>query len=209
MRPGGKESAMRHRGFPAFFLTMMFVAFSAASAWAAPAEFAVTAANVTMPSSGNGSSPYTVTGIPITGTLAVTCKYSGPATTANIPDCSYGPIAATPVTAGETVTGTISFFPFGVAVPQEANRTSHAPVPLALAGALLLGFRLRRLARGWLVPMVLAVGSLAAVAALSGCVASMNGMTPGTYQYTIAAGNSGTLNPLVAEATTTIDVTVP
>jgi hypothetical protein len=208
MRPGGKESAMRHRGIANFLLAMLVVAFPAASALAAPSGFAVTAADITMPSSGNGSVPYTVTGIPITGTLAVTCQYSGPPTTASIPDCSYGPIAATPVTAGETTAGTISFYPFGAAVPQAANRTGRGPMALALAGVLLLGCGLRRRARSWLVPMLLGVVSLAGVAGLSGCLPGLPGMTPGTYQYTLTAGNLGTLNPLTAQATTTINVTV-
>jgi hypothetical protein len=66
---------------------------------------------VTMPVSGNGSTQYTVTGIPITGTLTVSCRYSGPPTEANLPTCTYGPVhAPEPVNAGQTVTGTILFY---------------------------------------------------------------------------------------------------
>ncbi len=180
-----------------------------AGAVAAAPEFAVAAANVTMPSNGNGQSAYTVTGIPMNGNLAVTCQYSGPATQASIPDCSYGPIAAIPVTTGQTVKGTISFYPAGVGVPQVAGRRGQGPAArLALAGALLLGFGLR-LRRGGLAMLVLAAASLAAVSGLSACVGGFNGMTPGTYQYTITAGVSGTLNNLAIGTSTTIDVTVP
>jgi len=45
-----------------------------------------------MPIKGNGSTQYTVSGIPITGTLNVTCQYSGPVTDANLPTCTYGPL---------------------------------------------------------------------------------------------------------------------
>ena len=43
-----------------------------------------------------------------------------------------------------------------------------------------------------------------------GCAGGGNGMTPGTYAYTLTASNEATPNtPLVAAATTTIHVTVP
>jgi hypothetical protein len=73
-------------------------------------EFSIAATNVTMPASGNGSTQYTVSGIPITGTLTVSCQYSGPATEANLPTCTYGPVhAPEQVKAGQTLTGTILF----------------------------------------------------------------------------------------------------
>jgi hypothetical protein len=180
----------------------------AAEAAAATPPFAVTAGNVTMPSSGNGQSAYTVTGIPDTGTLIVRCQYSGPATKASIPDCSYGPIVAWPVTEGQTLTGTVEFFPADVGVPQERHEPGRLPeTGLALGGALLLGLGLRRRTRGWLGLVVLAAASLAGISA---CVAGSNGLTPGTYQYTITAGNAPevTSNPAFM-ASTNISVTVP
>lgn len=183
---------------------------ASASALGAP-EFAISATNVTMPVSGNGSTQYTVTGIPITGTLTVSCRYSGPPTEANLPTCTYGPVhAPEPVNAGQTVTGTILFYPYGAAIPADSPRTGHGPsTALALAGALLLGLGFRRRWRGWLVLIALAMGSLVSVLELSACTGAMNSMTAGSYQYTIAAGNAGSLNNLAAEASTNITVTVP
>ena len=200
---------MRNRGLSFSFLAVLSIALPVVSADAAAPEFAVTATNVTMPSSGMGKSTYTVTGIPITGNLGVVCQHSGPATQASIPDCSYGPIALWPVTAGQTFAGTIEFYPAGVGVPQDRREPGHAPeAGLALGGALLLGLGLRRRTRGWLSLVVLAAVSLAGVAGLSACVGGMNSMTPGTYQYTITAGNTGTVNNLAAGTSTTISVTV-
>jgi hypothetical protein len=201
---------MQVRSFLILFLLNSWLGISAAPAWAGTTEFSITATNVTMPSSGLGQSAYTVSGIPITGNLFVTCQYSGPATQARIPNCSYGPIAAIPVSAGQTATGTIYFYPYGEAVPLETRETGRGPAAgLALTAALLLGLGLRRRSRRWLGTVVLAAGGLAGVAGLSGCVTGMNGMTPGIYQYTITAGNFATLNNLAAGTTTTISVTVP
>lgn len=201
---------MHVRGLRFSFLTIWLIGFSAALSWAATPQFAVTAANVTMPLTGLGSSSYTVTAIPNTGTLGVVCQYSGPATEAKIPTCTYGPIVATPVTAGQTVTGTVYFYPYGSAIPLARNRTASGTAGVALAGAVLLGLAIRRRARGWLALMVLAVGSLAGGLAISACTGAMDSMTPGTYQYTITAGNSPevTSNPTLA-ASTNITVTVP
>jgi hypothetical protein len=91
---------MRVRSLPAFsrIFAVSFFALFGLRAIAATSDFAITAANVNMPASGNGSSEYTVTAIPMTGSLTVTCQYSGAATVARIPNCTYGPIEALPVT---------------------------------------------------------------------------------------------------------------
>lgn len=192
-------------------LAVCFALIAARGAAAATPQFAITAADVTMPASGNGQSAYTVTGVPNTGTLVVGCQYSGPATQASIPDCSYGPIPAWHVTEGQSFSGIVEFFPAGVGVPQERRQPDRAPeAGLALGGALLMGLGLRRRTRGWLALLVLAVGGLAGVAGLSACVVGFNGgLTAGTYQYTITVGNTGTGSNISAVATTTITVTVP
>ena len=104
---------MQLRRLPPFslqiLLVLCFALIAFGGAGAATPQFGITAANVTMPSSGMGQSAYTVTGIPITGNLGVVCQYSGPATQASLPDCSYGPIAQWPVTAGQTFSGAIEF----------------------------------------------------------------------------------------------------
>ena len=174
----------------------------------APA-YAITATNVTMPASGNGITHYTVTGIPSTGTLTVSCEYSGPPTTARLPICTYGPLGALPVNTGQTVTGTIQFFPFGSAIPASAQRR-HGPVgALTWAGLLLVGLGLRRRLSGFLQMLVLAI-AVAGVVGVTGCGANPNAMTAGTYAYTITASNEASPNtPLGQGVSTTIQVAVP
>jgi hypothetical protein len=211
---GGKESVMQPRSTP--FLSRLALAVCLGSlAAAVPAlgstGFSIAAPNVTMPASGNGSTQYTVTGIPITGTLNVTCQYSGPSTEANLPTCTYGPVhAPMQVNAGQTVTGDISFYPYGAPIPASSQRPGRAaPKALAIAGTLLLGlgFLGRRGGRPLLI--VLVGASLAGALGLSACTGPMNAMTPGAYQYTLQAANVGTLNNLAAGASTNITVTVP
>jgi len=180
---------------------------AALPATAVPA-FTIKAPSVTMPFSGNGSTQYTVSQIPFTGFLSVSCQYSGPTTDAKLPTCSYGPLRVDPVTAGQTVTGTMQFFPYGVAVPADLYRTSRVPSGLALAGGILLGFGLWRRPRRWLRLVVLAVAALAGLAGLSACGGTFNGGTPGTYQFTLTAANGASLTSLVVGASTTITVTV-
>jgi hypothetical protein len=181
----------------------------------AATPFTITAANVTMPSSGNGSTEYTVTGIPAAGTVEIGCLFSGTITTAKIPNCTYGPVELIPVTAGQTLTGTIEFYPFGVAVPaglhRMPRRSGNFPAAgLALTGALMLGFGWRRRARRWLMLSVIAVGTLAGLAGISACGGNSRAMTPGTYQYTVTAVYAPSpQTPLEDLTTTTINVTVP
>lgn len=177
----------------------------------AAGTFTVSASNVTMPHSGAVTSSYTVTAVPLTGTLVLNCVYSGPTTTAKIPICNHGPAQSKPVTSGDTVTGEITFYPWGVPVPANHRRepARTAALGLALAGGLLMGFGLRRRARRWIAPALLAGAALAGAAALSGC-SSANSMTPGTYTYTVSAvNNAGGPAVLTIMAKTTITATVP
>lgn len=173
-------------------------------------EFAITVTSVIMPRTGIGSLPYTVTAIPLTGTLAISCQYSGPATTAKIPLC-FQATAPAPVTAGQTVKGAIGLFPPNGPLPASLHRTNHAPwAGLALAGMLIAGAGLRRTARSWLALILIAGALLAGLAAISACGGSTNGMTPGTYQYTISADNEANpMTPLGQGVSTTVTVTVP
>lgn len=166
--------------------------------------YAITASNFTMPMSGNGISSYTVTGIPSTGTLAIACKYSGPATSAKIPNCGVGPLIANQVMAGQTFKGTMEFYPYGIVVPLAQRSTEGAGAALMMgAGVLLLGFR-RRTARWFAVVL-----GAAALTGFSACGGG-SGMTAGTYQYTISADNEANPNtPLGQGVSTTITVTVP
>jgi hypothetical protein len=181
----------------------------------AATPFAITATNVTMPSTGNGLSQYTVTGIPGTGTIGIVCQYSGTATEAKLPICPMTPPVAFQVVAGQTLTGPIAFYPYGAAIPAGLRRAPHRSgylpaTGLALAGALMLGFGLRRRAWRWLTLTILAAGTLAGLAGISACGSnSGNGMTPGTYPYTVSANFGNPLNNVIQSVTTTISVTVP
>lgn len=159
----------------------------------------MTATNVMMPSSGNGTSNYTITGIPGAGTVTIGCLYSGTISTARIPNCT-APFPIINVTAGQTVTGSVPFYPFGAAVPVGLHKAPYRSgglqlAGLALGGVLIFGFGFRRSLRRWLVPAVLAAGMLAGASVLSGCVGLSTAMTPGTYQYTITASYQDTASP--------------
>lgn len=169
--------------------------------------YAIAAANQTMPMSGNGSTSFSVTGIPMTGTLSVVCAYSGPATSAKVPNCNSGPLRAYQVTAGETITGSITFFPYGVVVPLAEHASGNLALALmALPVAFLIGVRGKNGRR--LSIIVLGIAAVASVSACGG--ASGSRMTPGNYQYTITANNESNPNtPLGQGVSTTIIVTVP
>jgi hypothetical protein len=196
-------------------LAAAFLSTSGAPALAS-APLAIAATNVTMPSSGNGVSNFTITGIPGAGTVTIGCLYSGTLSIANlrIPSCTYGPVATIPVTAGQTLTGTIQFYPFGAAIPVGLHRTPRrlghlSAAGLALAGALMLGFGLRRGRRRWFALALFAVGALAGMAGISGCGGLSNAMTPGTYQYTILTSYQDTASPILsAILNTNVEVTV-
>ena len=173
--------------------------------------FAVAATNVTMPASGNGQTSVTVSGIPMTGTLGVSCTYSGPTTTARIPTCTYGPLFVVPVNAGDSWSETISFYPWGVAVPAGMRKPARAPwAGLALGCLAAVGFGLRRRSSAWLATLLLGAVGLAGLAAITACSGGFNNMTPGSYQYTVTAANEASGSTPLGQATsTTITVIVP
>jgi hypothetical protein len=180
---------------------LMLILATGAPTRAATAPFAITGTNVTLSMSGMGSSEFTVTGIPTTGSIYMQCTFTGATTMVlKAPICPMTPSAAYPVTAGGTLQGSITFYPPNGPVP--------ASVPVAgaaLAGVLLLG--LRRKGRNWVVLVVLCVACLAGISA---CGGSSNGMTPGTYPYRISASTTNPLTNIAGQVvTTTINVTVP
>jgi hypothetical protein len=206
---------MRRRSlaiFTALPLAVLCTLFTTGALASAP--IAMTATDVMMPSSGNGTSDYTITGIPGAGTVIIGCLYSGTISTAKIPNCTYGPIEKIPVTAGQTLTGTVDFYPFGAVVPMGLHRAPRRSgglqmAGLSLAGLLMLGVGFRRRACRWLVLIVLAAGTLVGAGAISGCGGPSNAMTPGTYQYTITASYQDTANPILgAILDATVNVTV-
>ncbi len=180
----------------------------------ASAPFTITATNVTMPESGNGSSEVTISVIPGNGgTIRLSCSYSGPATTAKIPVCECNLSVQFTVEGGQTITESVIFCPYGSPIPaallSAPSPQGHLPAAgLSLAGALMLGFGLRRKARRWLVLALIATGTLAGLAGISACAGGSNGMTPGGYQYTITAGFNPIFTNVIIPASTTINVTV-
>lgn len=160
-----------------------------------------------MPASGTGITKYTVSEIPIRGNLSINCAYSGPQTHADLPVCDGGPSELIPVNAGQTVTGSVVFYPYGSGVPAVKGAQQDLPASgLVLVGALLIGFSFRRKALRWPIPILF---TLACATALTACGGSTNGTTPGTYQYTVSAETASSNDPLAAQAATTISVTVP
>lgn len=191
--------------------------------------FAITASNLTMPSitvtttTGGvtsihlGSSAFSVTGIPGAGTMTIGCQYSGPVTDAKIPEaCGTVGAPGIPIAARETtLTGTVYFVPYGMTIPSLGKLDNAPRLPghlpaagLALAGALMLGFGLRRRRRRWLALVLFAAGALAGSIGISACSAGDPGMTPGTYQYTISAGFQPSNTNVIEDRSTTITLTV-
>ncbi len=182
----------------------LLAAFAMFAGWgmraSATSTYAITATNVVMSASGVGLSQFTVTAIPVTGTLTVSCNYMGSSMMAKVPVCPMTPPVAYTVTAGGTMTGTIRF-----SSPTGAMPASKPVSGAALAAVLLLGLRRRRRFLAGLM-VLLATG----LVGITACGGSSNAMTPGTYPYSIAAVNSPAagLGPSVATSTT-IQVTVP
>ena len=184
---------------------------------AAAQSFAIKATNVVISSSGTSSSQFTITGIPMTGTITLSCEYSGSLTNVKLPSCPLTPPVGYSVNSGGTLTGSIAFYPYGSAIPaslplgrpRRSDRTAMAFLALAGASLLSLGFRRRT---SWLVLVLFAVCGLAALGGISGCGGgnSFAGMTPGTYPYTVKADNEASgPTPLGQSVSTTIYVTVP
>ncbi|MGD0799821.1 MAG: hypothetical protein ABR906_00750 [Terracidiphilus sp.] len=162
--------------FSGLILAVIFV-FSGTRALAIPA-ISLTATNVTMTPNGSGYSDYTVS---------------------NIPDCPITTVG-TPVTAGQTLTGTMEFYAFDAVpggVQGNARRSGElSAAGLAMAGCLVLGFGLRRRARRWLALSAIAMGALAALAGINACGGITNkGIEPGTYKYAITANYVDTPHP--------------
>jgi hypothetical protein len=197
-----------------FIVLTIGIACCAAPAFASPA-FGITATNVTMPMSGNGTSTYTVVGIPITGGLTMSCQYSGPDTSARIPSCGGGPVDLIPVSQGQTVTGVFGFVPYGSAMPVNRKKSNHSGAGaaiLSLAGVLFFGFGPGRKIGGRLNTLLVAICAFAILPAITGCGGNSNGMTPGTYPYSITAANqtsNGSNTSPAQQVSITINVTVP
>lgn len=189
-------------------------------ALAATPSFTVSATNVTMPlSQGScsngvcneqfGSSTFTLTSVDgYTGSPQVTCAAVNPPADAVLPTCyQHGLMGELP--ANGTINGTILFLAPGQIPPPEPasqlNRPGRAAAGMALAAMLFFGLGVRRRAARWFTLVLLAIGALGGLAAISACGGNGNSMTPGVYSYSVTATDSTTGNT----AATTISVTIP
>lgn len=164
---------------------------------AATPTFTISATNVTMPSSGDGAIPYTLTSVDgYTGSITVGCSGVNAPADARIPACGGGPVVVLNLTANGTISQSLPLTPYGVPLPLTPAATA--------AAALLLGFGLRRRFKvRWAALALIALGTLVSLAGVTGC-GSSPGMTPGTYAYTVTATDLKT-NTAVS---TTANVTV-
>lgn len=206
---------MKHCNSPVFVGPVLAAAvlLSTAPAPALAAPPTITATSFTWSSAGPNTSQFSVTNIPSDGTIVIGCVYSGPATAAKLPICSGGPVVQISVTGGQTYSGIVAFKPWGTPIPVSLRRTprhsNRFPLGgMALAGALLAGFGLRRRAR-WFARAVAAVAVFSVLAGLSACGGNTNGMTPGAYQYTISSSYTPGQTTVAELSTTNITVTIP
>lgn len=92
---------------------------------------------------------------------------------------------------------------------KKTGRKNAGAAVLSLAGVLLFGFGFRRRFRRGMLALIATVCAFAVLPLISACGGG-SGLTPGTYPYTITAGNqAGGQTPLLQGTSTTIDVTVP
>jgi hypothetical protein len=210
-----------YRAFVAFGVAVVLVGvFPCSPALAVTPSFSVAATNVTMSSnaaSGTGSTSITLTSVNgYAGTVGFICSPPTTAAGVNLPLCNFGGPAYVlfeTLTANQTATGTIAFRnspppcnPCPVDLPRGGGH--RLPSGLALAGALLVGLVFRRRGQRWLALTLFAVGSFAGLAGIVACGgnnSNNNGVTPGTYTYTLSAVDMNTS----ANVTTSIMVTVP
>jgi hypothetical protein len=200
------------------FLTVI-AGLGRAHAQGATPSFTISASNATMPASGAGAIPFTLSSVNgFAGAVYVTCGPANPPTGSILPQCNYtgGGPAAPPhtLTANETVTGSLNLVayippcsnPCPVKLDLQPHPHHRGAVNLALAGALLLGVGFRRRTRRLRLALLI-VGILAGLAGIACGAGNSNTLTPGTFAYTVSAAQAGPL-PILA-VSTTVNVTVP
>jgi hypothetical protein len=212
------------------FLTLIAGLGSGQAQSATPA-FTISASNVTMPASGMGAIPFTLTSVNgFAGSVVVGCSPASQPAGSILPQCGNGVVVVPyTLTANGTTTGTLNLIAYNppcsgpcpiklLSPPRQRGAVNLAEAggldrprhrgaaTLALAGVVLLGFGFRRRARQ-LRLMLLVVGIMAGLAGVS-CGANHNTLTPGTFAYTVSAVEVTTNSPTVA-VSTTVNVTVP
>jgi hypothetical protein len=178
-------------------------------------NFVISADNVTMPSSGVVAVPFTLTSANFAGTVAVLCAAPTAVAGVKAPYCEdYGPARVFTLTSNGTATGTFEVVakqPQAVPVVSGLDRSRPGiEASWAMAGALMLGIRLRRNKTHRISRLSLAIGMIAALAGmgLCGCGGPPT-LTPGAYVFTFNAKSVSDTNNVSLSSSTTATVTVP
>jgi hypothetical protein len=195
---------MRVRGLLVLFGSFLTIIAGLGSghAQSATPSFTISASSATLPTSGTGSIPFTLTSVSsFAGYVGVSCGPAQPPYT---------------LTANGTVAGSLNLVAY---IPPCSNPCPvkllspprhRGAVNLALASVLLLGLSFRRRPARWLTLVLCAVGILAGLAGVNACGAGAGKtLTPGTFAYTVSATQTGTTTSPSLVANTTVNVTVP
>jgi hypothetical protein len=179
--------------------------------------FTISATNITLPASGNGSIPITLTAVNgYTGIVLISCPPVTPPPGVLEPYCDpphFGPVLSLVLNASNpTATANLSITsevePASTSLLDRPGGT--ATTAWVLAGALMLGLGFKRRRTHWLAQLLIAVVALVTLTGLGACAGGSNGnlgfLTPGTYTYTISAADQS--NPQKF-ASTTVQVIVP
>jgi len=199
----------------ACFAVLLALAPSLCNAQTSAGTYTVAASNVTMPSSGTTSIPFTLTSVNgFVGNLDVGVTAPTVPPGVKLPYLEIGgPVHLYPLTANGTLAasiGVLSAVPVPIPVkfnlPQHPS-SSHSTVwSLAGIGILFLGLRRRRAA----APVLLALVLLLGLTTFTACGGPPT-LTPGTYTYTLTAsqvGNSQNMGT-ASSVSTTFTLTVP